>query len=182
MFKFSKNCRQAFSRKCLISQEIFNIMIQRPQSIFLCLVIIANSLVSSGWSIWAKVGQSGQRAELFFNEWTLTNVGKTSTNSTIALVLLLTLSTIVTLITIFSYKNRMRQMMLGLINSLLLAGAMGYSFWVIFKEATPIFEPEAQGKYGYGFYAMVVALLANMIANRFVRKDEMLVQSSNRMR
>jgi hypothetical protein len=59
---------------------------------------------------------------------------------------------------------------------------MGYSFWVIFKEAMPNFEPEAQGQYGFGFYAMVVSLLANMIANRLVRKDEMLVQSSNRMR
>jgi hypothetical protein len=28
----------------------------------------------------------------------------------------------------------------------------------------------------------VVSLLANMIANRLIRKDEMLVQSSNRMR
>lgn len=157
-------------------------MIQRPQTIFLCLVVLANSLVSTGWSIWAKVGQSGQRAELFFNEWTLTNAGKTNASSALAIVILLSLSTIVTLITIFSFKNRIRQMMLGLINSLLLAGAMGYAFWIIFKEAMPMFEPEAQGKYGYGFYAMVVALLANMIANRLVRKDEMLVQSSNRMR
>jgi hypothetical protein len=53
---------------------------------------------------------------------------------------------------------------------------------MIFKEAMPTFEPEIQGKYGYGFYALVVSLLANMIANRLIRKDEMLVQSSNRMR
>jgi glucan phosphoethanolaminetransferase (alkaline phosphatase superfamily) len=157
-------------------------MIQRPQTLFLCLVLIANSLVSTGWSIWTKVGQSGQRAELLCNEWTLSAAGKTTETSAIAIVILLTLSTIVTLITIFSFKNRIRQMMLGLINSLLLAGAMAYAFWVIFKEAMPMFEPEAQGKYGYGFYAMVVSLLANMIANRLVRKDEMLVQSSNRMR
>jgi glucan phosphoethanolaminetransferase (alkaline phosphatase superfamily) len=157
-------------------------MIQRPQTLFLCLVLIANCLVSTGWSIWAKIGQSGQRAELLFNKWTLTAAGNTTETSAIAIVILLTLSTIVTLITIFSFKNRIRQMMLGLINSLLLAGAMAYAFWVIFKEAMPMFEPEAQGKYGYGFYAMVVSLLANMIANRLVRKDEMLVQSSNRMR
>jgi hypothetical protein len=76
----------------------------------------------------------------------------------------------------------MRQMTLGLINSLVLAGSMAYAFWIIFKEAMPVFEPETQGHYGYGFYALVVSLLANMIANRLVRKDEMLVQSSNRMR
>jgi hypothetical protein len=76
----------------------------------------------------------------------------------------------------------MRQMTLGLVNSLLIAGSMAYTFWIIFKQAMPVFEPENQGAYGFGFYAMVVALLANMIANRLIRKDEMLVQSSNRMR
>jgi hypothetical protein len=159
-------------------------MIQRPQSLLLALVIFANSLATStGWPIWSKIGASGQKATLFFNEWTLSQGEQTTaTHPTIAIAILITLSTIITLVTIFSFKNRVRQMMLGLINSLLLAGAMAYAFWVIFKEAMPSFDPEIQGKYGYGFYAMVVALLANMIANRLIRKDEMLVQSSNRMR
>lgn len=159
-------------------------MIQRPQTLFLALVIIANSLVTStGWPIWNKIGASGQKATLYFNEWTLTQGEQiTATHHAIAITILITLSTIITLITIFSFKNRVRQMMLGLMNSLLLAGAMAYSFWIIFKEAMPTFEPELQGQYGYGFYALVVALLANMIANRLIRKDEMLVQSSNRMR
>jgi hypothetical protein len=159
-------------------------MIQRPQTLFLALVIIANSLATStGWPIWSKVGASGQKATLYFNEWTLVQGEQTTaTHPTIAIAILITLSTIITLITIFSFKNRVRQMMLGLVNSLLLAGSMAYAFWVIFKEAMPAFDPALQGKYGYGFYALVVALLANMIANRLIRKDEMLVQSSNRMR
>jgi hypothetical protein len=159
-------------------------MIQRPQSLLLALVIFANSLATStGWPIWSKIGASGQKATLFFNEWTLSQGEQTTaTHPTIAIAILITLSTIITLVTIFSFKNRVRQMMLGLINSILLAGAMAYAFWVIFKEAMPSFNPDIQGKYGYGFYAMVVALLANMIANRLIRKDEMLVQSSNRMR
>ncbi len=159
-------------------------MIQRPQSLLLALVIFANSLATStGWPIWSKIGASGQKATLFFNEWTVSQGEQTTaTHPTIAIAILITLSTIITLVTIFSFKNRVRQMMLGLVNSLLLAGAMAYAFWVIFKKAMPTFDPEIQGKYGYGFYAMVVALLANMIANRLIRKDEMLVQSSNRMR
>ena len=158
-------------------------MIQRPQSLFLALVMIANSIATSGLSIWQKIGSSGQKAELFSNQWLLFQNGKeVAAHSTIAIALLVTISTIITLVTVFSYKNRIRQMMLGLINSLVLAGAMGNAFWVIFKEAVPTFEPEIQGKYGYGFYALVVSLLANMIANRLIRKDEMLVQSSNRMR
>ncbi len=159
-------------------------MIQRPQSLFLALVMIANSLVTStGWPIWSKIGSTGQKVTLFFNEWTLTQGEQTTaTHPAIAITILITLSTIITLVTIFSFKNRVRQMMLGLVNSLLLAGAMAYAFWVIFKEAMLAFEPETQGKYGYAFYALVVSLLANMIANLLIRKDEMLVQSSNRMR
>jgi glucan phosphoethanolaminetransferase (alkaline phosphatase superfamily) len=158
-------------------------MIQRPQTLFLALAIIGNAIATSGISIWQKIGSSGQKAELFSNQWQLFQNGKeVAAHSTIAIALLVTLSTVITLVTIFSFKNRMRQMMLGLVNSLVLAGAMGYAFWVIFKEAVPTFEPEIQGKYGYGFYALVVSLLANMIANRLIRKDEMLVQSSNRMR
>jgi len=59
---------------------------------------------------------------------------------------------------------------------------MAYTSWIIFKQATPVFELDNLGAYGFGFYAMVVAVLAHMIANRLIRKDEMLVQSSNRMR
>ena len=163
--------------------QFYTIMIQRPQTIFLALAIIGNAIATSGISIWQKIGTSGQKAELFSNQWQLFQNGKeVAAHSNIAIALLVTLSTVITLVTIFSFKNRMRQMMLGLINSLVLAGAMGYAFWVIFKEAMPTFEPEIQGKYGYGFYALVVSLLANMIANRLIRKDEMLVQSSNRMR
>ena len=158
-------------------------MIQRPQSIFYALVILANSFATSGWTIWTKSGSSGQQIDFFSNQWVLLqNAKEVSAHSTIVLPLLITLSTIITLVSLFSFKKRMRQMTLGLINSLVLAGSMGYAFWTIFKEAMLVFEPETQGHYGYGFYALVISLLANMIANRLVRKDEMLVQSSNRMR
>ena len=158
-------------------------MIQRPQSIFYALVILANSLASSGWAIWSKTGVSGQQIDFFSNQWVLLqNAKEVSAHSTIFLPLLITISTIITLASLFSFKRRTRQMTLGLINSLVLAASMAYAFWIIFKEAMLVFEPESQGHYGYGFYALVVSLLANMIANRLVRKDEMLVQSSNRMR
>ncbi|MFM2401865.1 MAG: hypothetical protein RI950_1382 [Bacteroidota bacterium] len=120
-------------------------MIQRPQTLFLALAIIGNAIATSGISIWQKIGTSGQKAELFANKWLLfQNEKEVATHHTIAITLLVTLSTIITLVTILSFKNRMRQMMLGLVNSLVLAGAMGYAFWVIFKEAVPTFEPEIQ--------------------------------------
>ena len=73
-------------------------------------------------------------------------------------------------------------MTLGLINSVLIAISLGICFYQVFKVGVPMFEPEVQGNYGAGFAAAVVAMLANMIANRFIRRDEMLVKSSDRMR
>lgn len=158
-------------------------MIQRPQTIFLALVLIAEAFTSSGQLIWSKIGKSGQAIEMFSNKYLLYQDGKiVQTSNHIMLTLLILLSTIITLAIIFSFKNRMRQMLLGLINSLVIAATMGYAFWIIFKQATTTFDPDYQGAYGMGFYALVVALLGNMIANRLIRKDEMLVQSSNRMR
>ena len=158
-------------------------MIQRPQSIFLAIVILAQSLVGYGLPIWIKTGNSGQSAEMTNTHWSISQNGAiVKDHSHLALALLLIASTLLAILILFSFKNRVRQMTLGLVNSLLIAGSMAYTFWIIFKQAMPVFEPENQGAYGFGFYAMVVALLANMVANRLIRKDEMLVQSSNRMR
>ena len=73
-------------------------------------------------------------------------------------------------------------MTLGLINSILIAVVLGYTFYQVFKVGIPMFEPENQGSYGAGFIAAAVAMLCNMIANRFIRRDEMLVKSADRMR
>ncbi len=158
-------------------------MIQRPQSIFLLIVIACEIFVLTGASIWSKNNFDGQ--EVLVNIQTLqqTLQGKTIFESFhFLLAALLGASTLLTIGILFSFKNRMRQMMLGLFNSMLIAGTVGYSFYIIFKQAIPLFAPEQNGKYAIGFYALVVALLGNMIANRLIRKDEMLVRSSDRMR
>lgn len=158
-------------------------MIQRPQTLFLALAIIGNAIATSGISIWQKIGTSGQKAELFANQWQLFQNGKRSSRAQqyrdcpfsdfidgyYACNDLL-----------FQKPHASNDVRLNQLAGF--SGGDGLCFWVIFKEAMPTFEPEIQGKYGYGFYALVVSLLANMIANRLIRKDEMLVQSSNRMR
>jgi hypothetical protein len=45
-----------------------------------------------------------------------------------------------------------------------------------------LLQPELQGNYLMGFYLPVVALLFNLLSNRFIRKDEMLVKSADRIR
>jgi divalent metal cation (Fe/Co/Zn/Cd) transporter len=38
------------------------------------------------------------------------------------------------------------------------------------------------GTYQIGFWTILVAMVANMLANRFIRKDEALVRSVDRIR
>lgn len=158
-------------------------MIQRPQSIFLLLVVACEIFVLTGASIWTKTNFDGNEVSVNIQQVKHSlNGALVKESSHILLMALLGASTLLSLGIIFSFKNRMRQMMMGLINSMLIAGTVGYAFYIIFKEAIPLFAPEQNGKYDVGFYALVVALLGNMIANRLIRKDEMLVRSSDRMR
>jgi len=158
-------------------------MIQRPQSIFLALVIVCQVFVLTGVRIWTKIHIDGQEVFVTITQMKQVLNGKViAETSHIALSGLLGASLVLTIGILFSFKNRMRQMMMGLINSMLIAGTVGYAFYIIFKQAIPLFAPEQNGKYDLGFYALVIALLGNMIANRLIRKDEMLVRSSDRMR
>ncbi len=158
-------------------------MIQRPQTIFLLIVIACEIFVLTGTSVWTKTNFDGNEISVTIESLKQTLNGTSVKESSHLLAIgLLAASTLLSLGIIFSYKNRMRQMMMGLINSMLIAGTVGYLFYIIFKEAIPLFSPEQNGKYDLGFYALVVALLGNMIANRLIRKDEMLVRSSDRMR
>ena len=59
---------------------------------------------------------------------------------------------------------------------------MGLIMYFIFGKAKDLFEPAVAGTFGFGFYALVTAMLANVLANRFIRRDEKLVRSQDRMR
>ena len=87
----------------------------------------------------------------------------------------------VALFSIFQYHDRLRQIKLGALNSLLMAGVVGSSFYFILK-AEKMLGIGQQGQYLFGFYLGMVALLFNSLANRFIRKDEKLVRESDRIR
>jgi hypothetical protein len=88
-------------------------MIQRPQSIFLAIVVLAQSFVGYGWPIWTKTSISGQSAELTNIHCTFSQNGAmVNEQSNIVLALLLITSTLLTILILFSFKNRMRQMTL----------------------------------------------------------------------
>lgn len=153
-------------------------MIQRPQSIFMLITIIAEILALAVFKIWTNSSQPGQIFEVSVSEYQI-NGGLQQYLWVSAGLILISLG--LTSFILFSYKKRLRQMLLGMINSMVIAGGLGYLFYVIFKVVPPI-GTNPNGEYEMGFYALIIGLLSNMISNRLIRKDELLVQNSNRMR
>ena len=163
-------------------------MIQRIQSVFLLLITIA-MLCFLFLPIWSKTDASGQ--EYVINAFSLaaTNAASTSgaasatiSKSTIVIAVLAILAALVALYEIFQYKNRLTQMKLGFLNTLLLAGLMGSCFYYVSYVGEATVKASGRGEYEAGFYLPLLALALNALANRFIRRDEQLVRSVDRLR
>jgi Domain of unknown function (DUF4293) len=158
-------------------------MLQRIQTLLLAVVAIA-MLAVTALPIWEK-SSATLNEKVTLTSFALEHCKGTtciSSNNTIVIIILALISTCIAAFSITQYKKRMLQMTLGLANSIIIAIILGYTFYQVFKVGIPMFEPQNQGSYGAGFFAAVLAMLCNMIANRFIRRDEMLVKSADRMR
>jgi len=155
-------------------------MWQRIQTVFLALAIL--SLVAAiFFPIWTYAG-AGVTHQLFaFHYSTLGETGEfTSTQyfpyTTTAILIVAAIT--VSVIEIGKYKDRVLQMKLGAFNSLLLAATIGSAF--IFSNQ--LADEFKGGQLGMGMWLPGVAVLCNLLANRFIRRDEKLVRDSQRLR
>jgi glucan phosphoethanolaminetransferase (alkaline phosphatase superfamily) len=82
---------------------------------------------------------------------------------------------------IFQFRNRGKQLMLGSINLLLVVGTLGAMFYFS-NKGEQLLNLKLEGQYQMGFYLPTLALLLNLLANRFIRRDEQLVRSADRLR
>jgi Domain of unknown function (DUF4293) len=158
-------------------------MLQRIQTLLLALVAIA-MLAVTALPMWEK-SSATLNETVTLTSFALEHCKATtciSSSNTMVIAILAIISACVAAYSITQYKKRMLQMTLGLVNSILIAVVLGYTFYQVFKVGMPMFEPEKTGSYQSGFIAVAVAFLCNMIANRFIRRDEMLVKSADRMR
>ena len=84
----------------------------------------------------------------------------------------------IAIIQVQKFKNRVLQMKLGALNSLFMAGTIASA--VIFSnQLTKAFQG---GQYGLGLWLPGIAVVCNLLANRFIRRDEKLVRDSDRLR
>lgn len=159
-------------------------MIQRVQSVFLLLVAIAMFSLPF-LTIWLQVNPE-QTQQLKLTAWSLTKTEISSAevieySNNYFIGILAVVAGILALYSLFQYKNRPRQMFLNMINSLVMGICLGTVVYVSY-QANEVFNPAVSGAYIIGFYTIIFGLIMNMMANRFIRKDELLVKSVDRIR
>ena len=162
-------------------------MIQRIQSVFLLLVALVMIAVVF-LPMWVKI-DAGVQEMVTLNAFQLEYAAydesgeKTimAIKDTFWVAVLALAAAGIALFSIFQYTNRLRQIQLGALNSLVMGGCLGvtYYFSTIGARMLPT---EGPGTFQEGFYIIAAALLFNTLANRFIRKDEKLVRSADRIR
>lgn len=167
-------------------------MLQRVQTIFMTIAAIAMILMLF-FPIWEK-SDSNYEAEM--REYAIMDAFKLKyeqhntqtqevqllgSQDTFWISVGALVSSLVMLFSITRYKNRMTQVKLNALFSLITAGTL-VGMYLYINKANQLFDPQVQGTFLVGFYLPIVAMLNNFLANRFIRKDEQLVRSADRIR
>ena len=152
-------------------------MLQRIQTVFLIITIVGMG-VFLGFPIWSKIAPAGtENAQLTATKLIhQTNAVQSQVQPIYYFV------AIVSAYAIISFKNRTLQSALCAVNSLLMTVMIGLVIYYTFYTTSKLFDEGNPGNYEIGFYGLMASMLANVFANRFIRKDEKAVQQSNRFR
>jgi hypothetical protein len=169
-------------------------MIQRIQTIFLFLIAVAMGVALVN-PLWEKAGRQlpemAQLTALQYSEQQLpaqqpgvpiSTTPTTTITSVWYLALLIALVGLSAFYAIFQYRNRLTQTALCAVNALMLTAIMGIVLYRTLYAGKAYGSPADQGNFLLGFYAIIVALVCNALANRFIRRDEKLVRGSDRLR
>ena len=157
-------------------------MIQRVQTIFLFLIAVGMGVTLST-QLWHQGDVDGDYWIL--SAFMLTNLDQggevIQSSSKWYLGALAALAAILALASIFQYRLRSRQLLLNMINSLVMVSLVAATFLTT-NGINEAIQGEDGGGYGLGFWAILVSMVMNMLANRFIKKDEALVRSVDRIR
>jgi hypothetical protein len=154
-------------------------MWQRIQTVFLVFVIV--SLVGTIFlPIWGFQAGDGTTHVLYPLHYTIIQNGTRTANYfpyCITAVLAIASATLA-IISVRRYDNRVLQMKIGALNSFLIAGTIASGIFL----SRGLMNDLGGGQYGYGLFVPGVAVVFNLLANQFIRRDERLVRDSNRLR
>ena len=154
-------------------------MWQRIQTVFLVIAIVS-LIISLFLPIWVYNAPIGQSHQLYPFHYSVIENGERSTQYypyTITAILIIA-SVTIAIIEIRSFKNRLLQMKLGALNSLFMAGIIACAVFFS-RDFINTFQA---GTYGLALWLPGVAVICNLVANRFIRRDEKIVRDSDRLR
>lgn len=104
------------------------------------------------------------------------------TSGDLPLLMILTIvGVLVALIALFAFKNRQLQMRLGYLVIVISILVPVLAYWLFTQHAAEMPE-ETEVHDGFGIFLPLIALVCAVVANYFVRKDEKLVRSMDRLR
>jgi glucan phosphoethanolaminetransferase (alkaline phosphatase superfamily) len=154
-------------------------MWQRVQTIFLVIAIIS-LIVAVFLPIWTHQDASGKTHVLYALHYTtIDQDGRITQYMPYSLTAIFAIaSATIALIEIGKFKDRMLQMKLGALNSLFLVATIGSALYF----SNQMIKTFHGGEYGFGIWLPGVAVLCNLLSNRFIRRDEKLVRDSERLR
>ena len=154
-------------------------MIQRIQTVFLFLAVIA-LIVFIIIPYWQAAGQpEGEAINLLSYALQTGSIDQPTYEFGLYSVVggVAGLALILLIVEIFSYKNRLTQMRI----------AIGISFLMSLNLVLMTFlivdlQGEYEGTFGIGIFVFALAMLLNILARRFIQRDEKLVRSVDRLR
>lgn len=164
-------------------------MIQRVQTLFLAGVAISMFMVLF-FPIWQKFNADGSR-HVLLTAMSMTEYDKAvevgepapvrESGFPIAIAILSVAAAITASYSIFQYGNRLTQIKLGALNSLFMAATLGI---IVYSQTVGSdWIPEVEGgDFQLGFFLPMIGLVLNIMANRFIKRDEDLVRSADRLR
>jgi len=92
-------------------------------------------------------------------------------------------ASIVAFINIFKFNNRKLQLKIAMINSLLIIIYTVLVYLFVPKQAANLLGTNITGfHFQFGFFMVIPALIFNILARVFIKKDETLVKSVDRIR
>ena len=161
-------------------------MIQRIQTLFLILYI--GALVSTFFfPVWQKISLNDETNSIeiivtgYISSVDFNNGDTSVLYDNFIISGLVIMSCIVAAFSIFSYKNRLNQIKLGALNSFITSVLIIYFLYDIFYNEQYI-NINDKISFLISFYLIFLAIFFNFLANRFIRKDELLVRESERIR
>jgi hypothetical protein len=155
-------------------------MIQRIQSL---LLFISAALLAV--CFFTPVWQATSNGTTYFLDAFKLGISYETTSTektTIYTAILIGLSILLTLFIIFKYKNRILQIRLNMMNTILICLIEGLYFWNIRDAKTLIGTAAYSEIFGTAFYMPLAALVLCIFAGRRIQKDEALVKSVDRIR